>query len=99
LATRSGLIHRGVYLVSELCPFCDSVLEELDHWVFKCALWAVWKWRNRVVTAHPDMVATIKEEDIFPFIQRITKTWISARFSLKPINWSCWISRPFDIFM
>ncbi|GJX06753.1 RNA-directed DNA polymerase, eukaryota, reverse transcriptase zinc-binding domain protein [Tanacetum coccineum] len=32
-----------------------------------------------------DMVATIKEEDIFPFIQRITKTWISARFSLKPV--------------
>ncbi|GKB00159.1 hypothetical protein Tco_0828152 [Tanacetum coccineum] len=115
LATRTNLSHRGVNLVSELCPFCDSTPEVLDNsqgkiksngcartnkalqWVFKCVLWAVWNRRNKVVNADPDLVGAIKEEGIFPFIQHISKSWISARCSLNPTNWSCWISRPFGL--
>nr|GEX00501.1 hypothetical protein [Tanacetum cinerariifolium] len=41
----------------------------------------------------------LKEEDIFPSIQRLKKTWISARYSSRPISWNCWISSPYDLFV
>ncbi|GKF82228.1 hypothetical protein Tco_0243884, partial [Tanacetum coccineum] len=42
--------------------------------VFQCALWAVWSWRNKVVNSPHDEVEGAKAEDIFPAIQRISKT-------------------------
>ncbi|GJS46326.1 chaperonin CPN60-2, mitochondrial-like protein, partial [Tanacetum coccineum] len=47
----------------------------------RCSIWAIWKWRNRVINAEPDMVRKVKDEDIFPFIQRTSKLWISARLN------------------
>ncbi|GJY48687.1 RNA-directed DNA polymerase, eukaryota, reverse transcriptase zinc-binding domain protein [Tanacetum coccineum] len=68
-------------------------LKKAIHGVFQSALWAVWKWRNKLINSPPEAINTIKEEDIFPSIQRLTKTWISARYS-RPTSWNCWISSP-----
>ncbi|GJY55596.1 putative RNA-directed DNA polymerase, eukaryota, reverse transcriptase zinc-binding domain protein [Tanacetum coccineum] len=62
-----------------------------------CSIWAIWKWRNHVINAEPDMVRKVKDEDIFPFIQRTSKLWISSRLNLAAVNWNRWISRPYDI--
>nr|GEX60654.1 RNA-directed DNA polymerase, eukaryota, reverse transcriptase zinc-binding domain protein [Tanacetum cinerariifolium] len=53
-------------------------LRKIIHGVFQCTLWAIWKCRNKVFHSSLDMVQSAKDEDIFPFIQRILKTWISA---------------------
>ncbi|GJS08541.1 hypothetical protein Tco_0365337 [Tanacetum coccineum] len=72
-------------------------LKKAIHGVFQSALWAVWKWRNKLINSPPEAINAIKEEDIFPSIQRLTKTWISARDS-RPTSWNCWISSPCDLF-
>ncbi|GKB12301.1 F-box domain containing protein [Tanacetum coccineum] len=58
----------------------------------------IWKWRNRITHADLDVAAKIKEEDIFPGIQRVSKTWISARLKACAPNWDAWISRTFNLF-
>ncbi|GKD95928.1 hypothetical protein Tco_1379825 [Tanacetum coccineum] len=68
------------------------------HGVFQISLWAIWKWRNRIVNASADSSPKIKEEDIFPAIQRLSRTWIAARLVSNSANWDVWISRPFDLF-
>nr|GEV78306.1 hypothetical protein [Tanacetum cinerariifolium] len=51
-------------------------------------LWAIWNWKNRLIHATGDDIETIKNDDIFPGIQRMAKLWILAllvpsyRFSL-----------------
>nr|GEZ38703.1 reverse transcriptase domain, reverse transcriptase zinc-binding domain protein [Tanacetum cinerariifolium] len=35
----------------------------------------------------------VLNEDIFPFIQRISKAWISARCKVPSASWSCWIPK------
>ncbi|GJR90437.1 hypothetical protein Tco_0214448 [Tanacetum coccineum] len=62
-------------------------LKKAIHGVFQSALWAVWKWRNKLINSPPEAINTIKEEDIFLSIQRLTKTWISARYS-RPTSWN-----------
>ncbi|GKB80750.1 hypothetical protein Tco_0947645 [Tanacetum coccineum] len=42
--------------------------------------------------------SSAKDKDIFPFIQWISKTWISARCSLKPTSWSYWITSSYNLF-
>ncbi|GJS59708.1 hypothetical protein Tco_0654492 [Tanacetum coccineum] len=48
----------------------NKVLNE----VLNCAIWSIWKWRNKVSYVNPELVFSIIEEDIFPFIQRMSKT-------------------------
>ncbi|GJR78511.1 hypothetical protein Tco_0149296 [Tanacetum coccineum] len=67
------------------------------HGVFQCYLWAVWNWRNKLVNTKLEDVTSIREEDIFPSIQRLSKTWIAARFSKGTAAWDKWISSPYDI--
>ncbi|GJZ51411.1 hypothetical protein Tco_0605926 [Tanacetum coccineum] len=67
--------------------------------VFKIILWAVWKWRNRIVNAPSDSISKIKDEDIFSGIQRLSKTWIADRLSPKSANWDVWITRPSDLYV
>ncbi|GKD02120.1 RNA-directed DNA polymerase, eukaryota, reverse transcriptase zinc-binding domain protein [Tanacetum coccineum] len=76
------------------CPRIKKIM----HGVFCCAIWCIWKWRNKIVNAEQSEVARIMDEDLFPAIQRISKTWISARCKERDTNWSCWTQRPFDIF-
>ncbi|GKE77970.1 hypothetical protein Tco_1544090 [Tanacetum coccineum] len=61
-------------------------VNKVIHGVLQCALWAIWKWRNKIINAPLDSVDGVKNEDIFPFIQRISRTWISARCQSKPVN-------------
>ncbi|GJR14186.1 hypothetical protein Tco_0796838 [Tanacetum coccineum] len=75
-----------------------SLSNKAMHGVFQSTFWAIWKWRNKIIKAHQDRVDNIKQEDIFPSIQRIIKIWISARASSRPANWNCWITRSFDLF-
>ncbi|GJZ92042.1 hypothetical protein Tco_0664107 [Tanacetum coccineum] len=58
----------------------------------------VWKWRNKVVNASDEDQTDAKKEDIFPFIQRLSKLWISARCKRMSLNWSCWIPNPRALF-
>ncbi|GKF51880.1 hypothetical protein Tco_0148347, partial [Tanacetum coccineum] len=77
----------------------DAPLAKVLHGVFRITIWVLWNWRNRVVNAHLDLIDKIKEEDIFPSIQRLSLLWISARISAKKMtNWVSWTSKPFDIF-
>ncbi|GKF95466.1 hypothetical protein Tco_0288201 [Tanacetum coccineum] len=66
--------------------------------VFQCALWGVWKWRNKVVNASDKDLNDAKNEDIFPSIQMLSKLWISARCKRMSLKWSCWISNPRALF-
>ncbi|GJZ69623.1 RNA-directed DNA polymerase, eukaryota [Tanacetum coccineum] len=67
--------------------------------VLQCLLWAIWKWRNKLVNSHLGEASKIKDEDIFSSIQRLSNTWISARLSLNLAKWDCWVARPFDLFL
>ncbi|GKA04201.1 RNA-directed DNA polymerase, eukaryota, reverse transcriptase zinc-binding domain protein [Tanacetum coccineum] len=52
-------IARGI-----IDPFTNSRIGKIWHGVFQTALWAIWKWRNRIVNAPADTTPNIKEEDI-----------------------------------
>ncbi|GKD54095.1 hypothetical protein Tco_1287482 [Tanacetum coccineum] len=72
----------------------------LHLWFFPHFLFRISpKWRNRVSHADSDSAPTIIEEDIFPAIQRISKTWMSARLKSPLANWNNWISRPSELFL
>ncbi|GJY71707.1 hypothetical protein Tco_0475410 [Tanacetum coccineum] len=76
------------------CPRLNKVL----HGVVSVTVWALWKWRYRIVNGAPDAVSSIREEDIFPSIQLLSKLWISARLKSHIANWNLWVSKPFDLF-
>ncbi|GJU77678.1 reverse transcriptase domain, reverse transcriptase zinc-binding domain protein [Tanacetum coccineum] len=76
------------------CPKLNKVV----YGVFQCGLWMIWKWRNKIVHASPDSRNKVLEEDIFPSIQRLSKTWIAARCKSSPCNWNNWISNPRALF-
>ncbi|GJV01122.1 putative RNA-directed DNA polymerase, eukaryota, reverse transcriptase zinc-binding domain protein [Tanacetum coccineum] len=115
LLTRSNLSARGVNLQSIRCPMCDNEVSDISmgnistqgcsrinkilQGVLQCVIWVIWKWRNRIVNASPDSVESIKDEDIFFAIQRISKNWISARNKSDAANWNKWIPKPFDLYL
>ncbi|GKF51156.1 hypothetical protein Tco_0147623 [Tanacetum coccineum] len=74
-------IARGI-----IDPFTNSRIRKIWYGVFQTALWAIWKWRNRIVNAPADTTPKIKEEYIFPTIQRLSRTWIGARSAFKQAN-------------
>ncbi|GJW88208.1 RNA-directed DNA polymerase, eukaryota, partial [Tanacetum coccineum] len=74
-----------------------SRINKILNGVLRCSIWAIWKLRNRIINVEPDMVRKVKDEDIFPFIRRTSKLWISVRLNLAAANWNRWISRPYDI--
>ncbi|GKB73283.1 hypothetical protein Tco_0934695, partial [Tanacetum coccineum] len=76
------------------CPRLNKILHE----VVSVTVWALWKWRNIIINATPDTVSSIREEDIFPSIQMLSKLWISVRLISHIANGSLWISKPFDLF-
>ncbi|GJW74221.1 reverse transcriptase domain, reverse transcriptase zinc-binding domain protein [Tanacetum coccineum] len=69
-------------------------LSKILHGVFQCALWAIWKWRNKVVNAPVTSLTDVKVEDIFPSIQRLSMLWIAARCKRLSLSWNYWISSP-----
>ncbi|GJZ36376.1 hypothetical protein Tco_0582567 [Tanacetum coccineum] len=44
------------------------------------------KWRNKVVAAPMGLVAKVKDEDIFPSIQCLSRLWMNARCSSSPLE-------------
>nr|GEU48056.1 reverse transcriptase domain, reverse transcriptase zinc-binding domain protein [Tanacetum cinerariifolium] len=85
LDTRLNLVNRGVSIDSDVSPFCKACGESVNHYLLicpKCGIWAVWNWRNKLVHAPLDDRAKVREDDIFPSIQRLSKTWISARSNI-----------------
>ncbi|GJZ51365.1 hypothetical protein Tco_0605880 [Tanacetum coccineum] len=109
LPTRSNLIERGFGGVCpRVFPFFsisdislgnfgfpnNPLLSKVLIGVFQCALWGVWKWRNKVPNASDEDLNDAKNKDIFPSIQRLSKLWISARCKRRSLKWSCWISNP-----
>ncbi|GKE64280.1 hypothetical protein Tco_1518441 [Tanacetum coccineum] len=80
-------------------PNGNSQVVKGMHGVFQIRLWALWKWRNILVNASTDLRSRVKDEDIFPTIQRLSKTWIAARLALKLANRHVWIASPFNLFV
>ncbi|GKD92503.1 RNA-directed DNA polymerase, eukaryota, reverse transcriptase zinc-binding domain protein, partial [Tanacetum coccineum] len=76
-----------------------SKIAKVVQGIFYIVIWAIWKWRNRLVNAVLEEKAGILEEDLFPSIQRLSKLWLSARIVPRPVNWSVWIAEPFNMFM
>ncbi|GJT96691.1 RNA-directed DNA polymerase, eukaryota [Tanacetum coccineum] len=70
-----------------LGSFLIWVVNKILHGVFQCSLWAIWNWRKKLVNANLEDVTSIREEDIFPSTQRLSKTWIAARFSKGTADW------------
>ncbi|GKD78415.1 hypothetical protein Tco_1341036, partial [Tanacetum coccineum] len=50
-------------------PDGNAKMGKIIHGVFQISLWAIWKWRNRIVNASANSSPKIKKEDIFPVIQ------------------------------
>ncbi|GJY98586.1 RNA-directed DNA polymerase, eukaryota, reverse transcriptase zinc-binding domain protein [Tanacetum coccineum] len=102
IATRSNLAACGVTLPSFNGPFCALDIEDMEHVLVNCpCVRMVWRknWRNRLIHALGDDINSIKNEDIFPGIQRMTKLWMSARICSKlKMDWNCWVTRPFELF-
>ncbi|GKE73167.1 RNA-directed DNA polymerase, eukaryota, reverse transcriptase zinc-binding domain protein, partial [Tanacetum coccineum] len=77
---------------------CPKIVEAING-VFQITLWAVWSWRNRLTHAIGDGIIKIKNKDLFPGIQRISKLWMSARIrSNVKADWKCWVAKPFGLF-
>ena len=72
-----------------------SRLNKILNGVFQCTLWFIWKWRNRIVNASPDLVSSIKD-DIFAAVQRVSKILISAHLKSAVANLEA--LEPFDLF-
>ncbi|GJU77075.1 hypothetical protein Tco_1274145 [Tanacetum coccineum] len=65
-----------------------------DHIIGECHRRNYW-----IPHAKGDLIAKTIEEDVFPALQRVSKTWIAARLpTAKPANWNNWISKPFELF-
>ncbi|GKF21783.1 hypothetical protein Tco_0070421, partial [Tanacetum coccineum] len=77
----------------------DANLSKATNGVLQICIWAIWNWHNRLIHATGDDIDAIKNEDIFPGIQRLASLWMSARISSKlKTDWNCWVARPFDLF-
>ncbi|GJW72426.1 RNA-directed DNA polymerase, eukaryota, reverse transcriptase zinc-binding domain protein [Tanacetum coccineum] len=64
--------------------FHDSPhLVKVLNGVFQIILWAIWNCRNRLIHALRDDIESIKNEDIFLCIHRMSKLWMSARICSK----------------
>ncbi|GKC57666.1 hypothetical protein Tco_1085264 [Tanacetum coccineum] len=92
------------FLISDITrgniyPMRNPKTGKILQCVFQITLWAVWKWRNRIVNAPSDSISKIKDEDIFSGIQRLSKTWIADRISPKSANCDVWITRPSDLYV
>ncbi|GJY40911.1 putative reverse transcriptase domain-containing protein [Tanacetum coccineum] len=44
-----------------------------DSWSWSRDVYRIFKWRNKVVNAKQESIDGVKKEDIFPFVQRISK--------------------------
>ncbi|GJS08454.1 SBP-like protein [Tanacetum coccineum] len=66
--------------LGSVCNIGCSRLNKIVHGVFQCSLWAIWKWRNKLVNAKPGETSSVRDEDIFSSMQRISKSWISVCF-------------------
>ena len=60
-------------------------------------LWSIWKWRNKLLHASTEEVNSIKHEDIFPSIQRLSLLWLANRSRRDNISWRDWILNPCEI--
>ncbi|GKC88196.1 hypothetical protein Tco_1148845 [Tanacetum coccineum] len=88
-------------------PLCDKGLDKDVGWLskvyaegcFKVHLRVIGREGTILVNSQSDDSSIIKDDDIFPSIQHLSKTWISARIPSKSSNWNCWIARPFDLFV
>ncbi|KAJ9551049.1 hypothetical protein OSB04_015094 [Centaurea solstitialis] len=77
----------------------DKMIAGIFSAVCFSALWTIWAWRNRITHAIEDDRVKIREEDIFPRIQRVALLWISNRWKKNiQASWDRWISQPRQLF-
>ncbi|PWA59031.1 RNA-directed DNA polymerase, eukaryota, Reverse transcriptase zinc-binding domain protein [Artemisia annua] len=86
-----------VSLVSSFFSHNNKWLAKICHGVSLVVLWAIWRWRNRIIHTVSDSRQAVIDEDIFPQIQILSFLWISNRCKRLGFNWSTWISCPWEI--
>ncbi|GJY01715.1 hypothetical protein Tco_0359867, partial [Tanacetum coccineum] len=104
------LVHTDMsssYLVSSISDIASGnvnnlgshVLNKILQAVYKCVLSSIWKWRNTLVNASPDLVDKVRFHDVFPSIQQASKLWISFRAYSSYARWSSWLSNPQEVIL
>ncbi|GJX65451.1 hypothetical protein Tco_0299794 [Tanacetum coccineum] len=66
LPTRLYLVSRGIVIACKVGVINNPVLSKILNGVLFCVVWAIWKWRNKVVFAPATSSDDVKIEDIFP---------------------------------
>ena len=80
-------------ILNENFEFLDNkMVSKLFHAVCLSFLWHIWRWRNRILHAQTESEETsIRHEDIFPSLLRMSFLWTSNRASSNRFMWDNWI--------
>ncbi|PWA86322.1 RNA-directed DNA polymerase, eukaryota, Reverse transcriptase zinc-binding domain protein [Artemisia annua] len=82
------------------CPslFNPSLSEILK--VCMTFTWTIWNWRNKILHASSEAEAiSIRHQDIFSTVQRMSLLWASHRASRNRFSWDKWIQNPGDLLV
>ncbi|PWA46879.1 RNA-directed DNA polymerase, eukaryota, Reverse transcriptase zinc-binding domain protein [Artemisia annua] len=79
------------------CQHIPSHLHKVFQGVCFVRMWAVWKWRNKMVHSRVEDKLVVGSEDIFALIQSNILLWISNRFPKGKFNLKAWITNPSSI--
>ncbi|PWA80185.1 RNA-directed DNA polymerase, eukaryota, Reverse transcriptase zinc-binding domain protein [Artemisia annua] len=73
----------------------NKLVSKLFHAVCLSLVWHIWRWRNRILHAQTDSEeSSIRHEDIFPSLLRMSFLWTSNRASSNRFVWDNWIQKP-----
>ncbi|XP_021971099.1 uncharacterized protein LOC110866053 [Helianthus annuus] len=101
VATKTGLIHRGVPLADGLCPRCGLEKEDSDHLFVSC-LWSKCVWWNIMAWIRVSFPADIKKlNDLISFFKNQPggKIWKKVIHSIVlGTVWRIWLVRNEKVF-
>lgn len=63
------------------------------------AVWATWKWPNRIIHSSLEDSQTIKDDDLFPSVQGVSLIWLSNRCNITSFDKSRWVTTPRNCFL
>ncbi|XP_021971650.1 uncharacterized protein LOC110866811 [Helianthus annuus] len=101
IASRDGLIRRGITMVDERCPRCGLELETIDHIFFKC-LWSRSIWWNVLAwirVRYPGDIASFRE--FFEYVKNCPggRIWKKIIYTIVIASvWRIWSARNLKVF-
>ncbi|XP_022024101.1 uncharacterized protein LOC110924400 [Helianthus annuus] len=100
IASKKGLIHRGISLADSLCPRCGLYDEDPDHIFVKC-LWAKCIGWNILAWVRLNFIASNNLNDLLQLINRSPgdKVWKRVVYTVAiAMVWRIWIARNEKVF-